>query len=186
MPVINKVSITKVLVRPKGGGWKLEEPKTAGSRRTVALDARDLEELTAYHAQQPQERLVAGNQWKTEWDFVFTNESGGPVFDHNLGQRTFQTLLAKAGLSDKFRLFDLRHTHATLLLIGGEHPKVVSERMGHSSKAITLDTYSHVLPTMQAGAAKTIGDMLHVQLTPKAPPPPPGEMVVSIASGRRC
>lgn len=155
-----QVRVTQVLVRPNGGRWKFEEPKTAGSRRTIALAPRDLEELKAHRAQQLQERLFAGDRWQSQWDFVFTNETGGPVYEGNLTKRAFKPALEQAGLSSSFRLYDLRHTCATLLLLAGEHPKVVSERLGHSSVSITLDTYSHVLPTMQAGAAAKLADML--------------------------
>ena len=66
--------------------------------------------------------------------------------------------LAKAGLPH-VRFHDLRHAHATLMLLQGVHPKIVSERLGHSSIGITLDTYSHVLPAMQAEAAKAFDDL---------------------------
>ena len=101
--------VSKVVVHPKGGGWNFEEPKTAGSRRTVALDPVDLEELRAHRAQQAQERLLAGNRWLSNHDFVFTNENGGPIHEGNLTSRAYKPALKKAGLSEKFRLYDLRH-----------------------------------------------------------------------------
>lgn len=153
-------TVRQVVVRHKGGGWKFDEPKTASSRRSVAIGPKDLEDLAAYRAQQLQERLFAGPRWKSEWDFVFTNEIGNPIYDGNLTKRTFKPALEAAGLSKTFRLYDLRHTHATLLLLAGEHPKVVSERLGHSSVSITLDTYSHVLPMMQTESARKIADLL--------------------------
>lgn len=171
------VRVIQVLVRPKGGGWNFEEPKTSGSRRTVALHARDVEELRAHRVQQVQERLFAGDKWQSQWDFVFTNESGGPVFEGNLTKRAFKPALERAGLSSSFRLYDLRHTCATLLLLAGEHPKVVSERLGHSSISITLDTYSHVLPTMQAGAAAKLADMLEAAPALGAEPAERGTVV---------
>jgi integrase len=61
----------------------------------------------------------------------------------------------------RVRFHDLRHTAATLMLSGGIHPKVVSEQLGHASIVITLDTYSHVIPTMQREAAKVMDDLLH-------------------------
>ena len=72
----------------------------------------------------------------------------------------FRPILEKAGLPASIRLYDLRHTCATLLLAANEHPKVVSERLGHSNITLTLDTYSHVLPSMQQGASEKLERML--------------------------
>jgi len=77
----------------------------------------------------------------------------------NLERRHFKPLLVAAELPD-IRLYDLRHSCATLLLMAGEHPKVVSERLGHSSIVITLDTYSAVLPTMQEQATEKLAALL--------------------------
>ena len=71
----------------------------------------------------------------------------------------FSSVQERAGLSS-FNLYSLRHTHATLLLLAGVHPKVVSERLGHATVAITLDTYSHVLPNMQHEAAEKLDGLL--------------------------
>lgn len=78
----------------------------------------------------------------------------------NLTNRNFKPALKRAGLPESIRLYDLRHSCATLLLAAGENPKIVSERLGHASVAITLDTYSHVLPSMQQGAADKLEIML--------------------------
>ena len=72
----------------------------------------------------------------------------------------FKPLLERAGLPRGTRLYDLRHTHATLLLLAGENPKIVSERLGHAGVMLTLDTYSHVLPGMQAESARKLDAML--------------------------
>ncbi len=77
--------------------------------------------------------------------------------------------MKQAGLSDSIRLYDLRHTHATLLLIAGVHPKIVSERLGHASITLTLDTYSHVLPGMQAESALKLEAMLFKSSTEPEP-----------------
>jgi len=74
-------------------------------------------------------------------------------------ERYFKPLLKEANLPD-IRLYDLRHTCATLLLAAGENPKVVSERLGHANITLTLDTYSHVLPDMQKEAAAKLEEML--------------------------
>ena len=74
-------------------------------------------------------------------------------------RRHFYPLLEKAGLP-RIRVYDLRHTCATLLLAANAHPKIVSERLGHSSAAMTLDVYGHVLPGMQEEATAKLGDVL--------------------------
>jgi integrase len=79
----------------------------------------------------------------------------------NLKRRHFRPILKAAKLPDDFRLYDLRHSCATLLLAAGENPKVVSERLGHASITLTLDVYSHVLPTMQQAAAERLESLLY-------------------------
>jgi integrase len=92
-------------------------------------------------------------------DWVFCNLSGGPWRRSHFHFREFKPLLKRASLPD-IRFHDLRHTSATLLLSQGIHPKVVQERLGHSQISVTLDTYSHVLPTMQLEAAGKFDQLL--------------------------
>ena len=92
-------------------------------------------------------------------DLVFTTERGTLVNPSNLRKRSFAPLLEKAGLPS-VRFHDLRHTCATLLLSRNVNPKIVSEMLGHATVSITLDTYSHVLPNMQDGAARALEDAL--------------------------
>lgn len=80
---------------------------------------------------------------------------------NNFGQRSFADLIKEAGVK-KIRFHDLRHTCATLLLEADTHPKVVQERLGHANISLTLDTYSHVSPTMQKGAAQFLGNALQI------------------------
>ena len=91
---------------------------------------------------------------------VFANEIGGIVNPSNLRNRSFDRILMRAGLSADTRFHDLRHTCATLLLSRNVNPKIVSEMLGHANIAITLDTYSHVLPDMQEKAAKALEEAL--------------------------
>jgi integrase len=91
---------------------------------------------------------------------VFANEIGGTVNPSNLRNRSFARLLMRAGLSAETRFHDLRHTCATLLLSRNVNPKIVSEMLGHANIAVTLDTYSHVLPDMQEKAAKALEEAL--------------------------
>jgi integrase len=90
---------------------------------------------------------------------VFASEVGTPLNRHNLGRRSFKPLLERAGLPD-VRFHDLRHTCATLLLSKSVHPKFVQELLGHATIAITLDTYSHVLPGMGDQASRAMEDAL--------------------------
>ena len=85
-------------------------------------------------------------------DLIFTGARGEPINEEYLVKKHFKPLLREAGLPN-IRLYDLRHTSATLALTVGVAPKVVSEQLGHASAAFTLDTYSHVLPHMQDEAA---------------------------------
>jgi len=87
------------------------------------------------------------------------HQAGYPVRRDNLHDKHWKPLLERAGLPD-IRFHDLRHTCATLLLTKGVHPKIVSEMLGYSSIAITLDTYSHVIPGMQEAAARAMEDAL--------------------------
>jgi integrase len=145
--------------RRKGGGWVLEEPKTPQSRRTIPLPASITQELLEHRRRQLEERLKIGSAYQNN-DFVFATELGTPLLTSNLTRRHFKPLLKKAGLSLGIRLYDLRHTCATLLLSKGVSPKVVAERLGHATIVLTLDTYSHVLPTMQKRATEELETML--------------------------
>jgi integrase len=100
----------------------------------------------------------AGSLWR-ENGLVFATEIGTPLNCHNLTQRSFRPLLAKAGLP-QIRFHDLRHTCATILLSKGVHAKFVQAALGHSTIAITLDTYSHVLPGMGSGTADAMDEAL--------------------------
>ena len=91
--------------------------------------------------------------------WVFPDGNGGPIRKSNLMRRSFKPLLKRAKLPE-IGFHDLRHTAATMLLAQGVHPKGVQERLGHATIAITLDTYSHVLPSMQREAADQIQALL--------------------------
>lgn len=154
----DNLRVRRSLTRNKGGGWTLTEPKTAKGRRTVPLPSFTVEALREHRKKQAEQRLAAGSAWNDN-GFIFAAENGEPLNSRNLDQRHFQPLLAAAKLP-RMRLYDLRHSHATLLLANGEHPKVVSERLGHASVVLTMDTYSHVLPGMQEGATERLDALL--------------------------
>jgi integrase len=142
----------------KRGEWRLEEPKTGHSRRTIRLPASALRALKAHRARQVEQRLALGPHWH-EHDLVFTNAVGRPIDPCGLSHRGFPRLLKRAGL-DPIRFHDLRHTYATLALLNGEKPKVVQETLGHASITLTMDTYSHLLPDMQEDAAARMESLL--------------------------
>lgn len=133
------------------------ETKTRRSR-VVALGERVLGILKAHRAQQAEWRLKMGATYENS-GLIFASETGSILHLRNVDARYFKPLLRQAGLP-KIRLYDLRHTHATLLLAAGEHPKVVQERLGHSTITLTLDTYSHVVPGMQERAAERLDSLL--------------------------
>jgi len=152
--------VRRALVRHKKS-WSFEEPKTARSRRTVYLPAPLLQKLTTHKRKQAEARLKLGAAWQA-FNLVFCTDEGTPLSIPNITYRYFRPILTKAELP-RIRLYDLRHTCATLLLIAEENPKVVSERLGHSTIVLTLDTYSHVLPTMQQGATARLEKLLYAQ-----------------------
>lgn len=151
-------TVRRALVRHKKE-FTFEETKTARSRRTIPLPKQLIQKLAPHKREQAKQRLKAGCGWG-HYDLVFCSETGTPHSVPNLTYRYFRPILEKAELP-RIRLYDLRHTCATLLLIAEENPKVVSERLGHSTIVLTLDTYSHVLPTMQAKASERLSDMLY-------------------------
>lgn len=141
------------------GAWQFIEPKTVHSRRTIPLPGSVTKALQEHRRRQAEERLAMGPAYENH-DLVFASNEGTPLDAHNLTNRHFKAILKRAGLPNNFRLYDLRHSCATLLLSVGEHPKVVSERLGHSSTALTMDVYTHVLPGLQQKAAERLEGIL--------------------------
>jgi len=135
----------------------VSEPKTIKGRRVIALDPGTVEVLKAQAARQLEEQ----NGWDEAWvesGLVFTLENG-TALDPESVSRYFRQAV-KMSMLPTIRLHDLRHTHATLALQAGIHPKVVSERLGHATISITLDTYSHAIPAMQEEAAALIAGLV--------------------------
>jgi len=153
-------AVTRTLVWRKGGGWYFGEPKTTRSRRTITFGETLARALRTHRAKQSERRLQVGKAYAPE-NLVFATLDGTPVNIRNLTLRHFKPILSRAGLPADFRLYDLRHTCATLLLAANEHPKVVSERLGHANITLTLDTYSHVLPSMQQAASDKLERLLY-------------------------
>src|SRR5215208_6779854 len=133
-------------------------PKTTGSKRSVKLTSKAIEALKHHLERQLEEIDRVGSLWQ-ENGLIFASATGEPLNRHNLTRRSFKPLLKQAGLPE-VRFHDLRHTCATLLLTRNVNPKIVSEMLGHSTIAITLDTYSHVLPNMRNQAAAAMEEAL--------------------------
>jgi len=138
-------------------GVRYKEPKS-GRARTIALSASVVAELKARRIQQAEELLKVGRRLSDD-DFVVAQADGSPLKPHSLGQEWVRFLASSTTLP-RIRFHDLRHAHATHLLASGVHPKVASERLGHSKVGITLDLYSHVLPNMQTDAVALVDDAL--------------------------
>jgi integrase len=149
-------------------GVRYKEPKS-GRARTVALSGTVVAELKAYRIQQAQELLMVGKRLSDE-DFVVAQADGLPLQPHSLGQEWVRFLAKNTNLP-RIRLHDLRHAHATHLLASGVHPKVASERLGHSKVGITLDLYSHVLPNMQTDAAALVDEALQAAVQKRSAKP---------------
>ena len=159
------LSVQRALRVVSGQGYIVAEPKSAAGRRRISLGPIAVTALRQHRATQAERRLGLGSLWQSG-DWVFTRPDGRHL-DPDVISHRFKKLVQELDIP-RVRLHDLRHTHATLLLLAGVHPKVVQERLGHSSIAITLDTYSHVLPGLQEKAAlafeSTLEDVQEVNL----------------------
>ena len=144
------LSVVQVMHRLRGGRFIFEPPKTAKSRRMVALSPTAVLALRAHKERQVSDKILMGSSLYDQ-DLVFCHPDGSPLKPDTV-THAFADLMSKARLP-KIRFHDLRHTHASLMLKANVHPKIVSERLGHASVSITLDTYSHVAPGLQAAAA---------------------------------
>jgi integrase len=131
----------------------LAEPKTRGSRRSMPIPP-ELQAALLEHRERT--RDIAN-----PLGLVFPNADGRPIHPNHWGRTEFRRFAAAAGAPKSFRLYDLRHTCATLMLASGVHPKIVSERLGHATTKLTLDTYSHVTPTMQSEATVAIAGLVY-------------------------
>ena len=149
-----RLCVRRALV-PSGKEVVVSEPKTARGRRVVALDPETVTVLKGQAARQLKEQQDA----RVDRDgSVFTSEEELGAAPRVIS-RCFRKAVKEAMLPE-IRLHDLRHTHATLALRAGIHPKVVSERLGHATVSITLDTYSHAIPAMQEEAAQLIAGLV--------------------------
>jgi integrase len=136
---------------------EVSEPKTAKGRRSVALDALTVAALREHKERQAEDQAEVGPGWQDS-GLVFTRPDGAPIHP-DLISDWFERLAREAGLP-KIRLHDVRHSYASAALAAGIPAKIVSERLGHATIQITLDTYSHVLPGLDAQAAETVARLI--------------------------
>lgn len=146
--------VRRTLYRPRDGGWNFQPPKTKGSLRSIALPEQLVEDLLDHKEEQVR-------RYGELHEIIFSTKGGEPLFCSKLRRRGLKPLLRKLGIDESIHLYALRHTHATLLLSAGVHPKIAAERLGHSSLRMTLDVYSHVVPTMQREVAGQVGSLLY-------------------------
>ncbi|MCL2475281.1 MAG: site-specific integrase [Chloroflexi bacterium] len=154
-----QVYITRSLHHLKNTGALIfKEPKSEKSRRAVALSPSTVELLKEHKITQNNFRLSLGYLAFNENDLIFCHYDGKPLLPNTITHNWIK-LTKKAGL-EGIRLHDARHTHASLMLKQGVHPKIVQERLGHSSIQVTLDTYSHVTPGLQESAARAFDNLV--------------------------
>lgn len=150
------ITVRRTRGRVPGVGIVEDAPKTEKSRRTIAIDRVMVQALREWRQQLRHEEVRA-----LSWNpggYVVCWDNGEPPDPHHLTQR-LSKLISTAGVP-RIRFHDLRHTHATLGLGAGEDVRVMQERLGHSSAAITMDVYQHVTPEMDRATAERIGGML--------------------------
>jgi len=154
-----RLSVVETAYRLGNGEYRIKEPKTPQSRRSVILPPSLVELFRVYRFDQELLRIQLGIGLNAD-DFVFIRPDGSPI-NPNAATLAFRRIISRAGLKG-IRIHDLRHTHASLMLKAGIHPKVVSERLGHANIGITLDLYSHVLPGLQEAAAEKFDRIFEV------------------------
>jgi integrase len=148
--MLSQVYVSRSMHVLKGGRVIFRSSKTAKGRRTVALPPSAILLLKEHHEKQNLERAMLGIPLTND-DLVFSQFDGKSLLPNTVTHAWIK-LVRRAGLKP-IRLHDTRHSHASLMLKQGVHPKIVQERLGHASIQITLDTYSHVAPGLQQAAA---------------------------------
>lgn len=151
--------LKKKEVRDRNGRYEISNIlKTSTSYRTISIDDRTVEELRKHKIKQDEEKELVGNGYKN-YNLVHATSTGNFILPSNLNS-VYWRVIERAAIK-RISFHALRHTHATILLKQGAHPKVVQERLGHSSIEITLDTYSHVIPGLQKAAAEKFGESIY-------------------------
>jgi integrase len=148
------LTVRRSLEVTKAGGIQYKPPKTRKGARSITVPQFAVSALQRHRGQQAQARLLFGPAYQDQ-GLVFARADGSPYNPDHLSSQ-YAHWLARRPELPKVRFHDLRHSNATILFQQGEHPKVVSERLGHASVKITMDVYSHVLPEMQVAAASRL------------------------------
>ena len=155
-----RISVRQSMGETRKYGIEIKSPKTEHGKRSIKLPNITLEGLKQHKSKVSELRLQLGTG--LDKDHLVFEELPGKIFKPSQLTSAYRHFTKKHELKT-VTFHDLRHTHATHLLEGNIHPKVVSERLGHSTIAITLDTYSHVLPNMQEEAANIVDEVLQVK-----------------------
>jgi integrase len=158
--ILSQVYVSRSLHQVKDGSFAFRSPKTAKGRRTVALPPSAILVLNEHREKQKLEHAMLGIPL-TDDDLVFSQLDGRPLLPDTVSHAWIK-LVRHTGLKP-IRFHDARHSHASLMLKQGIHPKIVQERLGHSTIAITLDTYSHVAPGLQEAAAKRFDEAFTIR-----------------------
>ena len=155
---IQQIHVNRSLHHLKDGSYVFTQPKSAKSRRTIALSPSSTLTLAEHKDRQEGIRAMLGMPLRQD-DLVFSTPEGRPLRPNTV-TRAWTTLTRKVGVKP-IRLHDARHTHASLMLKQGVHPKIVQERLGHATIQMTLDIYSHVTPGLQQAAAESFDRLLN-------------------------
>ena len=158
--LLSQISVSRSIHQLRDGSYIFRQPKSAKGRRTVALSPSATQVLREHREKTTIERLLDGSPLKDS-NLVFSKSDGSPIRPDTI-TRAWSDLARKCGILAS-RLHDARHSHASIMLKMGVHPRIVQERLGHSTIAITLDTYSHISPGLQEAAAKRFDDALQLE-----------------------
>ncbi len=158
--LLSQISVSRSIHQLRDGSYIFRQPKSAKGRRTVALSPSATQVLQEHREKTTIERLLNSSPLKDS-DLVFSKNDGSPIRPDTI-TRAWSDLARKCGISAS-RLHDARHSHASIMLKMGVHPRIVQERLGHSTIAITLDIYSHISPGLQEAAAKRFDDALQLE-----------------------
>jgi len=155
--ILCQLSVTRALHQLQDGSRIFRQPKTVKGRRLISLSPSTAIVLREHREQQEKMGEASGSTLNED-DLVFCHVDGSPLLPNSVSH-AWTKLACRTGLKG-IRLHDARHTHASLMLKQGIHPKIVQERLGHASIQITLDTYSHVAPGLQQAAANRFDEIV--------------------------